>query len=185
MIAMPTASAAAHGAGPKSLTAIRPTTVEIRCPPIKARGCAGFACGEPITRTIDVANGIAISGYEARAEKNSMAPIAIAPPAAPASTARSFGRSVMPRGLCNSRAAGDHIKKKKRAAAGWLPPATGWALSYLRLVLIVRSAERRATKRPLHQFDWLPVLIALAPPGRNTAVWSPVKALQLPLFRSV
>src|SRR6476661_6300047 len=117
---MPTASAAAHDAGPKSLTAKRPTTVEIRCPPIKARGCAGAACGEPITRTIDVANGIAISGYEARAEKNSMAPIAIAPPVAPASTARSFRRSVMPHGPCNSRAAGDQ-RKNGRQPDGYRP----------------------------------------------------------------
>ena len=34
----------------------------IRWPPIKARGCAGSASGDPITSTIEVANGITASG---------------------------------------------------------------------------------------------------------------------------
>ena len=40
----------------------RPTVVETRWPPIRARGCAGSASGEPITSTIEVAKGMAPSG---------------------------------------------------------------------------------------------------------------------------
>ena len=61
-IDMPTASAAAHGAGPHSLTMSTPTRVETRWPPMSARGWAGSVWGEPRTKTIDVANGMAISG---------------------------------------------------------------------------------------------------------------------------
>ena len=32
------------------------------CPPIKARGCAGSTLGDPITSTMEVANGITASG---------------------------------------------------------------------------------------------------------------------------
>ena len=38
---------------------------------------------------------MATSGKAVRAEKNSIAPMATAPPAAPASTARSFVRSII------------------------------------------------------------------------------------------
>ena len=38
------------------MTARRPTMVEMRCPPISARACAGSAFGEPRTITIEVAN---------------------------------------------------------------------------------------------------------------------------------
>jgi len=86
-IAKPTASAAAHGAGPHTLTTSKPTSVEMRCPPISARGCAGSALGEPNTVTIEVAKGIAISGKAVLVENASMLAIAMAPPVAPASTA--------------------------------------------------------------------------------------------------
>jgi hypothetical protein len=45
-MARPTASAATQDAGPKSLAASRPTTVEIRSPPMSGRGCAGSAWGD-------------------------------------------------------------------------------------------------------------------------------------------
>ena len=87
-IARPTAIAAAHGAGPHSLTTNSPTRVDTRWPPIKARGCAGSAVSEPNTVTIEVANGIATNGNAAVTENASMLAIAIAPPTAPASMAR-------------------------------------------------------------------------------------------------
>src|SRR5215207_5123135 len=95
IIARPTARAATQTPGPNSLAARRPTTVEIRWPPIQARGCAGAAIGEPITSTIEVANGIATSGYSVRVENISIAAIAAVPPAAPASTAQSLARAIM------------------------------------------------------------------------------------------
>ena len=58
IMARPTATAAAQGWGPASVTITRPTTAESRWPPTNARGCAGFASGEPITITIEVANGM-------------------------------------------------------------------------------------------------------------------------------
>src|SRR5215468_3247196 len=61
-----------------------PTNVETRWPPIRARGCAGSAWGEPSTVTIDVAKGIATSGKAALDENASMPAIATAPPVAPA-----------------------------------------------------------------------------------------------------
>src|SRR5258708_1239541 len=95
-MARPTASAAAHGAGPNNLTMSSPTNVETRCPPIRARGCAGSAFGEPSTVTIDVAKGIATSGKAALAENASMPAIATAPPAAPAKIASNLVLSHMP-----------------------------------------------------------------------------------------
>jgi len=68
------------------LSVSKPTAVEIRWPPTSARGCAGSASGVPITRTIDVANGTNMSGKAVYCDSTSMAPIAIAPPAAPAMT---------------------------------------------------------------------------------------------------
>ena len=74
-------------------------------PPISVRGCAGSALGEPRTVTIEVAKGIAISGNAAVMENSSMAPIASAPPAAPAKMARYRGRSSKkePRANCLAR----------------------------------------------------------------------------------
>lgn len=64
----------------------------------------------------------------------------------------------------------------------------GLAETYFRLLLIVRSAERRAVNTPLHQFEPTPVgligVMFAVVPGMP-AVWSLVKALQLPLFRLV
>jgi hypothetical protein len=82
-MATPTATAAAQGLGPASLTTKMPTTVAKRWPPIKERGWAGPDCGMPITNTIEVANGMAINGYPVFADANSMNAIAIAPPTAP------------------------------------------------------------------------------------------------------
>src|SRR5215475_14220440 len=94
-IASPTASAAAHGPGPKNLTMSSPMNVETRWPPIRARGCAGSALGEPSTVTIDVAKGIATSGKAALAENTSMPAIATAPPVAPARMASNLVLSPM------------------------------------------------------------------------------------------
>ena len=67
----------------------------MRWPPISARGCAGSALGEPNTTTIEVANRIDTSGNAVLAENASMLAMAMAPPAAPASTARILARSNM------------------------------------------------------------------------------------------
>src|SRR6516225_1205225 len=72
-----------------------PTNVETRWPPIRARGCAGHALGEPSTVTIDVAKGIATSGKAALAENASMPAIATAPPVAPARIASNLVLSHM------------------------------------------------------------------------------------------
>src|SRR5262245_60018176 len=85
----------AHGPGPKSLTMSTPTNGETRWPPIRARGCAGPALGEPSTVTIDVAKGIATSGKAALAENASMPAIATAPPVAPARIASNLVLSHM------------------------------------------------------------------------------------------
>src|SRR5258708_3931504 len=60
---------------------------------MSARGCAGAASGEPKTKTIDVAKGIATSGNAVEIEKASMMPMATAPPAAPARIGRRCFRS--------------------------------------------------------------------------------------------
>src|SRR5882724_12031241 len=125
IIATPTASAATQTPGPKSLAARSPTAVEIRWPPIKARGCAGSAFGEPITSTIEVANGIATSGYSVRVEKISIAAIAAVPPAAPASTAHNLARSIMRRTMQQPDRSGEtqcRMHQKLRAAALRPPP---------------------------------------------------------------
>ena len=77
-------------AGAEQLDGHKPHEVEIRWPPTSARGCAGSAFGEPITSTMEVANGIATSGNWAVAEYISIAAMASAPPAEPASTAQSL-----------------------------------------------------------------------------------------------
>jgi hypothetical protein len=51
-------------------------------PPISARGCAGLASGEPITRTIEVANGTTTRGNPAWAAIIAMTPMATPLPAA-------------------------------------------------------------------------------------------------------
>src|SRR5258708_19879506 len=73
-----------------------PTNVETRWPPIRARGCAGSAFGEPRNKTIEVAKGTATSGKTALAENASMPAIATAPPAAPAKIASNLVLSHMP-----------------------------------------------------------------------------------------
>ena len=58
----PTAAAAAQACGPVSFNTAKPTSADNTCPPIRARGCAGSTPGEPITSTMDVANGMTASG---------------------------------------------------------------------------------------------------------------------------
>jgi len=94
-IERPTARAAAHGSGPAILSTISPMIVATIWPPIRARGCAASTAGEPMTRTMDVANGIAMSGMAARVENASMSPIATAPPAEPANIPINAGYSFM------------------------------------------------------------------------------------------
>jgi hypothetical protein len=50
----------------------------------RARGCAGSASGEPITSTIEVANGTNSNGNVVRSANSSIKAIAAAPPATPA-----------------------------------------------------------------------------------------------------
>src|SRR5215831_5787218 len=116
-MASPTANAAAHGAGPNNLTMTSPTNVETRWPPIRARGCAGSALGEPSTVTIDVAKGIATSGKAALAENASMPATATAPPAAPATIASNFVLSYMQRETLQSwsSVANVHLESKYRS----------------------------------------------------------------------
>src|SRR5262245_54554379 len=85
-MASPTASAAAAVPGPVTFTTNSPTSVATRWPPISARGCAASISGEPITSTIEVANGTNSRGMAVRAAKSSIRAMAIAAPAAPATT---------------------------------------------------------------------------------------------------
>ena len=65
---------------------------------VTANQCArlgGLGLGEPITSTMEVANGIAISGSAMRTANPSMMPIATAPPTAPASIAHAVCCSAM------------------------------------------------------------------------------------------
>jgi hypothetical protein len=94
-IATPTASAAAQGEGPASLSAMRPTTVQTKCPPTSARGWATSASGEPITATIEVANGTTIRGNAERVDRTSIRAMAAAPPAAPMQRVAIRRRSIM------------------------------------------------------------------------------------------
>src|SRR5690348_3159104 len=66
------------------MSATSPTTADRICPPTSARGRAGAASGEPVTRTIEVANGIYSSGNLVCIDNKHMTPIATEPPAAPA-----------------------------------------------------------------------------------------------------
>src|SRR5215469_2725450 len=84
IMATPTASAAVDGDDPHSAKTARPTKVEIRWPPINARGCAGSAFGDPNTVTIEVANGINTNGNAVSMDKNTIVATATAPPIAPA-----------------------------------------------------------------------------------------------------
>src|SRR5262249_61063737 len=95
IVTSPTSIAATNGPGPRYLTMNSQTNVETWWPPIKARGCAGAALGEPSTVTIEVAKGIATSGKAALAENASMPAIATAPPAAPARIASNLVLSHM------------------------------------------------------------------------------------------
>jgi hypothetical protein len=54
---------------------------------MSARGCAAATCGEPITKTIDVANGTNRRGMAEPSARSSIAAMAIAAPVAPATTA--------------------------------------------------------------------------------------------------
>jgi hypothetical protein len=75
-----------RGPGPASFTTISPTSVATRCPPTSARGWAGAASGIPMTSTMEVANGMNMRGKGALADSHSISAMAIAPPAAPATT---------------------------------------------------------------------------------------------------
>ncbi|HEX4826964.1 MAG TPA: hypothetical protein VFV12_01955, partial [Xanthobacteraceae bacterium] len=69
------------------MTTNNPTTVATTCPPMSGRGCAASISGEPMTSTIEVANGTNMSGKAARSDNSSISAMATASPAAPATTA--------------------------------------------------------------------------------------------------
>jgi hypothetical protein len=73
----------------------------------------------------------------------------------------------------------------KTALCGQRRPQMCWISDYFRLAVAVRSNLPVTTKEALHQLEPNPAgLIAVKSPV-NLAVWSLVKALQSPLFRSV
>jgi hypothetical protein len=59
---------------------------------MSARGCAAATCGEPMTMTIEVANGTSRRGMAVRPARSSISAMAIAAPMAPAMTA--IGRGI-------------------------------------------------------------------------------------------
>jgi hypothetical protein len=64
---------------------------------MSARGCAASISGDPMTNTIEVANGMSSKGKAARSDIDSISAMAIAPPAAPATmNARVILRSERP-----------------------------------------------------------------------------------------
>src|SRR5262249_17094630 len=187
-IARPTASAAANTPGPVIFTPNSPTTVDTTCPPMSGRGCAASISGEPMTSTIEVANGTNMSGKAARSDNSSISAMATAPPAAPAMTAirrcmagpGSRKASTPPRddlsvGFVHPKSNGRRTVRNRR------PPIV-LISAYLRLAIAVRSNLPVATKVALHQLEPNPPgLIPLKSP-ENRAVWSLVKALQSALL---
>src|ERR1051326_8725997 len=71
-----------------------------------------------------------------------MAPIAIAPPAAPASTAINLARSIMKPDHATAEPDAE-ARQKKRAVVFRPPPATGWALVKLLDVGVDRQVGRK------------------------------------------
>src|SRR5262249_25010016 len=158
-----------------------------RAPPMSGRGCAASISGEPMTSTIEVANGTNMSGKAARSDNSSISAMATAPPAAPAMTAirrcmagpGSRKASTPPRDDLSVGFV--HPKKHgRRAGRNRRPPIV--LMAYLRLAIAVRSNLPVATKVALHQLEPNPPgLIPLKSP-ENRAVWSLVKALQSALL---
>src|SRR5262249_42388074 len=78
-----------------------------------------------------------------------------------------------------------HTKSNGRRTVRNRRPSIELISAYFRLAIAVRSNLPVATKVALHQLEPNPPgLIAVKSP-ENRAVWSLVKALQSPLFRSV
>ena len=77
------------------------------------------------------------------------------------------------------------IQKQRAAAREEPPPAMMPRLAYFRLAIAVRSNLPVATKVAPHQLEPKPPGLIEVKLPVNVAVWSLVKALQSPLFRSV
>jgi cytochrome c5 len=119
---------------------------------------AGSALGVPKTKTMEVANGIAINGNSVRAEKASMLAIAMAPPVAPDNMARNLARSNMQTRLCKSRSGAARIPGWQRADSIPSVPRPGRALSER----LVSESEGRTMRRLLWPRAAGAVLLAFA-----------------------
>ena len=168
--ATPTASAAAHGNGPASFNTIRPTSVEMRCPPISARGCAAGRSGEPITRTMEGAKGMVASGKLKFADSNSMTPMAIAAPT-PAANAVSRNRglrnfavrdglrsefsatSIFLRSAMHADSRHMPVARQRKRAADLSAALEHPKMDYFRFAAAVRSKPSFAMKVAPHHFE--------------------------------
>jgi hypothetical protein len=164
-----------------------PTRVATMCPPIKARGCASSASGDPMTSTMEVTNGMMTSGWCDVRDIHSMVPMAIAAPrpaTAPARVLRDHcGGSHRSPSAANPTSLGLTTKEKGRQIA--LPPPSSRRMTYFRLVTAVRSAESLTMPAVPHQFEPVPsglIGVTLVVPE---ALKAPVKALQLPFDKLV
>jgi hypothetical protein len=187
-MANPTATAAAQACGPVNRSMASPTRVATICPPTRARGCAGSASGDPMTSTIEVANGMTTSG-KTRGDRE---PLHTANRRSCAKT-RDNSRHNRPvliaaDGICRRlqpvQPHSDYHKQKGRQTA-LPPPRSLERMTYFRLVIAVRSAESLAMPAAPHQFEPVPsglIAVTLVVPE---ALKAPVKALQLPFDRSV
>ena len=158
-----------------------------RCPPMSARGCAASISGEPMTSTIEVANGTNISGKAARSDNSSISAMAIAPPAAPAKIPSKLARAILRQGSASSSlnlSSPSRSSQKRRAAARQEPPPADLSR---RSALLCRAAARcrrsgrtwRRRRRP-RCTSWTETVrigIGIGVPVK-VAFWSLVKTLQ-------
>ena len=161
---------------------------------MSARGCAAAVCGEPITKTIEVANGTKRRGMAERSASNSISCDG------DRRTGRADGNRGRARAGLASRAATlpasrepsakllasfASAKRKGRRPAGSRRPLIVSMSTYFRLDIAVRSNLPATTKDEPHQLEPNPPGLIEVTLLVNRAFWSLVKALQSPLFRSV
>ena len=160
---------------------------------MSARGCAAAVCGEPITKTIEVANGTKRRGMAERSASNSITAMAIAAPVAPTAIAAVRRRSgIACRNAQASREPSARLfasfasgQKKGGGPARSRRPLIVSMSTYFRLAIAVRSNLPATTKDEPHQLEPNPPGLIGVTLLVNRAFWSLVKALQSPLFRSV
>src|SRR6266852_3498396 len=187
-MARPTAMAAAQACGPVSFRTASPTTVATTCPPTRARGCAGSASGVPHHER----DGCRERDGGERILRNKRKPLHGSRWQGPRRGRRGrplprSGRSTPRRPSLASRSSPSAwaSQQKQRGGRSLCRPFRQDRKDYFKLVMAVRSNESLAMPVAPHQLEPTPpglMGVTLVVPVALNAL---VKALQLPLFRSV